>query len=284
MQLNSILQIWDLGGQERFEFFKHDYLKGANCVILVFDLARPDSFKKLDYYLKEIRELNAAIPIIVVGNKKDLEEEIGQIVSDDEINSWMADNNLKHFIKTSAKFNINIEHLFLESIFKSFLGLRLPLKPGICRNNLFRFKIVFTGTAGVGKTSIIKRFTENAFTEEYKLTVGVDFVTKNILINLKDLSKDILLKIQKIMKSQLKSKKDPSEKESIKSFLGAIKDTLKNLEKSSFDKEIGTKVAFPRHLDEEYDETKLNKELNKKLAIVILLLAIMTLVLILILL
>jgi GTPase SAR1 family protein len=40
--------IWDLGGQERFEFMKEQYLKGAGVVGLCFDLSRPESFQKLN--------------------------------------------------------------------------------------------------------------------------------------------------------------------------------------------------------------------------------------------
>jgi GTPase SAR1 family protein len=33
--------------------------------------------------------------------------------------------------------------------------------------NLFRYKLVFVGDVGVGKTSIINRFIENKFQESY---------------------------------------------------------------------------------------------------------------------
>ena len=41
-------------------------------------------------------------------------------------------------------------------------------------------KIVLIGEGGVGKTSLIKRYTWNTFDENMKLTVGVDFAAKNI--------------------------------------------------------------------------------------------------------
>lgn len=41
-------------------------------------------------------------------------------------------------------------------------------------------KIVLIGEGGVGKTSLIKRYTWNTFDENMKLTVGVDFAAKNV--------------------------------------------------------------------------------------------------------
>ncbi|MFX1508661.1 MAG: Rab family GTPase [Promethearchaeota archaeon] len=41
-------------------------------------------------------------------------------------------------------------------------------------------KIVLIGEGGVGKTSLLKRYTWNTFDENMKLTIGVDFAAKNI--------------------------------------------------------------------------------------------------------
>lgn len=43
-------------------------------------------------------------------------------------------------------------------------------------------KIVLIGHFGVGKTSLIRRFVENAFTEDYKVTIGVHISKKTIEI------------------------------------------------------------------------------------------------------
>jgi len=42
------------------------------------------------------------------------------------------------------------------------------------------YKVLVIGDYGVGKTSIIRRYTEGFFSPTYKLTIGVDFALKNI--------------------------------------------------------------------------------------------------------
>ena len=44
----------------------------------------------------------------------------------------------------------------------------------------YKFRIVLLGEAAVGKTSLVRRYTENAFDEEYKQTIGTTFATKDI--------------------------------------------------------------------------------------------------------
>ncbi len=45
---------------------------------------------------------------------------------------------------------------------------------------MFTYKIVLVGNFGVGKTSLIKRFVENSFSEEYLSTIGVSISKKTI--------------------------------------------------------------------------------------------------------
>jgi small GTP-binding protein len=45
---------------------------------------------------------------------------------------------------------------------------------------VFSYKIVLVGNFGVGKTSLIRRFVENSFSEEYLSTIGVSISKKSI--------------------------------------------------------------------------------------------------------
>ena len=54
----------------------------------------------------------------------------------------------------------------------------------------YKFKIVIVGDSGVGKTNLVKRFTQKIYNENTEATVGVEFFCQNYLIN------DALCKIE----------------------------------------------------------------------------------------
>ena len=46
-----------------------------------------------------------------------------------------------------------------------------------------KFKLILIGDAGVGKTSILLRFMEDKFSDEYCVTIGLEYSTKLLEIN-----------------------------------------------------------------------------------------------------
>jgi small GTP-binding protein len=48
---------------------------------------------------------------------------------------------------------------------------------------VYRFKVILLGEVAVGKTSILSRFVEDRFTQEYKCNVGVEFKVKSIFLD-----------------------------------------------------------------------------------------------------
>lgn len=57
-------------------------------------------------------------------------------------------------------------------------------------------KIVLLGHFGVGKTSIIRQFVSNEFSSDYKVTIGVHILKKEVLIDDKNLVSLILWDIE----------------------------------------------------------------------------------------
>lgn len=45
------------------------------------------------------------------------------------------------------------------------------------------YKICIIGSSGVGKTSILKHYLENAFDEQSQTTIGVDFYSQNVVVD-----------------------------------------------------------------------------------------------------
>lgn len=60
------------------------------------------------------------------------------------------------------------------------------------QNECSTFKVVVVGAIGAGKTSLIRRITNNEFNSTYKATIGVDFILKKISV---DQGKDVLLQL-----------------------------------------------------------------------------------------
>ena len=46
-----------------------------------------------------------------------------------------------------------------------------------------KFKVVIVGDSGVGKTNLVRRFINNVFTKDTKATVGVEFMSKNFIVD-----------------------------------------------------------------------------------------------------
>ncbi|KAF4739413.1 hypothetical protein FOZ63_031354, partial [Perkinsus olseni] len=49
------LAIWDTAGQERFRTLTSSYYRGAQGIVLVYDVASRESFENLEYWLEEVR-------------------------------------------------------------------------------------------------------------------------------------------------------------------------------------------------------------------------------------
>ena len=212
--LKITLSLWDTGGQERFDFFKTDFFKGVAAVGLVFDLSRPDTFDKIDEYFDEIRARSGNIPIFLIGNKYDLIEDIGETIPRDKILQKVNQYYLFEYIETSALDNKNIQSLFYRLTITALLDFRARLGE-IEDTNHFRFKILLTGAAAVGKSSLIRTFTDKSFIENYKLTVGLDFMTQKIKIPEKDLPKETLDLIKKSIKTYKKVTKKLHKREEL---------------------------------------------------------------------
>ncbi|XP_014777795.1 ras-related protein Rab-18A isoform X1 [Octopus bimaculoides] len=67
------LAIWDTAGQERFRTLTPSYYRGAQGVILVYDVCSKQSFSKLDAWLNELETFATKHDLVkmLVGNKID---------------------------------------------------------------------------------------------------------------------------------------------------------------------------------------------------------------------
>ena len=106
------VSIYDTAGQERFQNIVKHYYKGANGVLLVYDITKRDSFKKLEFWIEDLKENSDNIDnlfIYLIGNKNDMEDK--REVSYQEACDFAKENNLP-YIEVSAKTGNNIKKLF----------------------------------------------------------------------------------------------------------------------------------------------------------------------------
>lgn len=52
----------------------------------------------------------------------------------------------------------------------------------IVRRKKILLKIIILGDSGAGKTALLERYVKQRFTEQYKATIGADFLTREIEI------------------------------------------------------------------------------------------------------
>ncbi|XP_064622272.1 uncharacterized protein LOC135484578 [Lineus longissimus] len=105
------LQIWDTAGQERFETITTAYYRGADGIILVYDVTDPESFKHVKKWLNNVdRYSGESVSKLVVGNKCDLT--MKRLVAE-SMGKELAHQIDVPFLETSAKNATNVEEAFM---------------------------------------------------------------------------------------------------------------------------------------------------------------------------
>jgi len=95
------MSIWDTAGQERFRTITASYYRGAQGVILVYDVSSRESFEALPRWLEELENyVPPEVVKIVVGNK--LDKEYSRQVPTTEAAAFAARTGCL-FVEASAK-------------------------------------------------------------------------------------------------------------------------------------------------------------------------------------
>jgi len=105
------LQLWDIAGQERYRNLTRVYYQDAVGAFVVFDLTRRGTFENTEKWKLEIDDKvklahdSAAIPMVLLANKCDLEKSVGP----EELDKWCDDHDFVGWEETSAKEGTNID-------------------------------------------------------------------------------------------------------------------------------------------------------------------------------
>lgn len=107
----TILDILDTAGQEEYSAMREQYMRTGEGFLLVYSVTSRTSFDELMTYYQQIQRVKDVeyVPVVVVGNKSDLEEE-RQVAYEDGLN--MAKQINAPFLETSAKQAVNVDEAF----------------------------------------------------------------------------------------------------------------------------------------------------------------------------
>jgi len=105
------LQIWDTAGQERFRTITTSYFRGAQGILLVYDVTDRTTFTSIRNWVAQI-QMHADVNVnkILIGNKCDMQDQ--RVVSYEEGEQLAKEYNI-HFFETSAKQDQNVEKAFI---------------------------------------------------------------------------------------------------------------------------------------------------------------------------
>jgi len=134
----TVLNATDCAGSFQFPAMRQVTIQRAAGVVLVFSLDSEFSFRELLRLVDEVVRIRGeeGIPIVVVGNKKDLDKrEVGEEEVAGLLRKYSSDKVPLRYVETSAKDNYNVDE-----VFNQLLRLMMPETPTKkCRFKIFSF-------------------------------------------------------------------------------------------------------------------------------------------------
>jgi Ras-related protein Rab-18 len=107
--------IWDTAGQERFRTLTSSYYRGAQAIILVYDVSLQATFDSLNMWLQEVEQFSMGggkeVVKLLVGNKVDKP----RAVLRETARNWACERGML-FMECSAKTREGIGEIFYEVI------------------------------------------------------------------------------------------------------------------------------------------------------------------------
>ncbi|NVM19145.1 MAG: GTP-binding protein [Candidatus Lokiarchaeota archaeon] len=108
------LSIWDIGGQQRFEFIRSTFYKGALGIISVFDVMREQTYIETRKWLTEIRQFAGAhVPFLLIGNTANLTETKKPAIDSNEVSEFV-DKEGGVYLEASPDMTLIVEEALRE--------------------------------------------------------------------------------------------------------------------------------------------------------------------------
>ena len=103
--------MWDTSGAEMYRALSKIYCRGANMVLICFDLTNGESFNGVEDWAEDLDQINPDVPVSLVGTKADLK----RVVSTEQGHRQAALINA-HYYETSSKSDLNVSEMVSEIV------------------------------------------------------------------------------------------------------------------------------------------------------------------------
>lgn len=138
-------------GQERFQSITNRFYSDTQAVIIVYDITSDETLHDIDFWVREVqyyllREIEEGMPIMFVGNKKDLVEKCdnpgyrdegkGSISVFRQVQEISNANGYLRPLECSAKSGANVQRIF--STIGHELVRRKNVGPNVSHPNVVR--------------------------------------------------------------------------------------------------------------------------------------------------
>ncbi|CAL1536585.1 unnamed protein product [Lymnaea stagnalis] len=134
------MHLWDTAGQDRFRNITSSFYRGADCVLLVYDVTDMHSFTNLNTWLNDVQRYGTEHSLVLlVGNKLDMAGR--RVVSEAEARQFAESAGLR-YVETSAKDATNIHDAFTSVALELVERRKQDLRPQAARD----FNVDLTNT------------------------------------------------------------------------------------------------------------------------------------------
>ncbi|MGH0139424.1 UNVERIFIED_CONTAM: hypothetical protein FKN15_002155 [Acipenser sinensis] len=182
------IDILDTAGQEDYAAIRDNYFRSGEGFLLVFSITEHESFSATAEFREQILRVKAEkdkIPLLVVGNKSDLEERRQVMV--DEARSKAEEWGVQ-YVETSAKTRANVDKRPIACVSN---GLAMAASKSKNQSSLALHKVIMVGSGGVGKSALTLQFMYDEFVEDYEPTKA-DSYRKKVVLDGEEVQIDIL--------------------------------------------------------------------------------------------
>ena len=102
------IQLWDTAGQEKYKSITKNLFLKVQGILVVYDITNEMSFKNLKSWVQMIKEdCGEHTPIIILGNKSDLEE--NRVVNKNDAMAYAEEEKVL-YLETSPKTGENVQN------------------------------------------------------------------------------------------------------------------------------------------------------------------------------